>query len=112
MDFDVEMKTRDGVVLRADIVRPDISAKVPVILSRTPYNKAVQFNTNHHLRPVAAAKAGYAYVLQDVRGRYASEGEWDFKDLTAGNIEDGYDTVEWLASEPWCDGHIGMAGGS
>jgi uncharacterized protein len=112
MDFDVEMKTRDGVVLRADVVRPDISAKVPVILARTPYNKAVQFNSQIHLRPVAAAKAGYAYVIQDVRGRYASEGEWDFKDLTAGNVDDGYDTVEWLASEPWCDGHIGMAGGS
>ena len=45
MDFDVEMKTRDGVVLRADVVRPDISAKVPVILARTPYNKSVQFNS-------------------------------------------------------------------
>jgi putative CocE/NonD family hydrolase len=112
MDFDVEMKTRDGVVLRADVIRPDIAGKVPAILARTPYNKAMQFSMQTHLRPVTAAKAGYAYVIQDIRGRYTSEGEWDFKDLTSANIDDGYDTVEWLASEPWCDGNIGMAGGS
>lgn len=112
MDFDVEMKTRDGVVLRADVIRPDISTPVPAILARTPYNKAMQLNMQSHLRPVAAAQAGYAYVLQDIRGRYASEGAWDFKDLTSANIDDGVDAVEWVASEPWCDGNVGMAGGS
>ena len=112
MDFDVEMKTRDGVILRADVIRPDIEAKVPAILARTPYNKSMQFNMQSHLRPVAAAQAGYAYVIQDIRGRYRSEGEWDFKDLTAANIDDGFDAVEWVSSEPWCDGNVGMAGGS
>jgi len=112
IDFDVEMKTRDGVVLRADVIRPDIKAKVPAILARTPYDKTGQFSMLSHLRPVTAAKAGYAYVIQDIRGRYASEGEWDFKDLTSANIDDGVDAVEWVASEPWCDGHVGMAGGS
>ncbi len=112
MDFDLEMKTRDGVVLRADVMRPDISAKVPAILARTPYNKAMQFSMQSHLRPLTAAKAGYAYVIQDIRGRYASEGEWDVKDLTSANVDDGFDAVEWLASEPWCDGNVGMAGGS
>jgi putative CocE/NonD family hydrolase len=111
-DFDVEMKTRDGIVLRADVIRPDISTPVPAILARTPYNKSMQFNMQTHLRPVVAAQAGYAYVIQDIRGRYASEGEWDFKDLTTANIADGYDAVEWVASEPWCDGNVGMAGGS
>ncbi|MBV8959338.1 MAG: CocE/NonD family hydrolase [Actinobacteria bacterium] len=112
MDFDVEMKTRDGVILRADVIRPDISAKVPAILARTPYNKGREINGLVHFRPVAAAKAGYAFVIQDIRGRFASEGEWDFKDLTSANVDDGFDTVEWVASEPWCDGNVGMAGGS
>jgi putative CocE/NonD family hydrolase len=62
--------------------------------------------------PQTAAQAGYAYVIQDIRGRYASEGEWNFQDLTAGNVDDGVDTIEWVASEPWCDGNVGMAGGS
>src|SRR5207249_11348482 len=106
------MKTRDGVILRADVVRPDISAKVPAIVARTPYNKTMQFNMQKYCPPVTAAMAGYASVIQDIRGRYASEGEWNFKDLTAGNVDDGVDTVEWVASEPWCDGNVGMAGGS
>lgn len=112
MDFDVEMKTRDGVILRADVIRPDITAKVPAILARTPYNKSMQFHMQRQFPPTAAAQAGYAYVIQDIRGRYASEGEWDFKDLTSANINDGHDAVEWVASEPWCDGNVGMAGGS
>ncbi|HVV35409.1 MAG TPA: CocE/NonD family hydrolase [Acidimicrobiales bacterium] len=112
IDYDVEMKTRDGVILRADVVRPDINAKVPAIVSRTPYNKGVQFATNRYCPPWTAAQAGYAYVLQDIRGRFASEGEWDFKDLTAANVDDGYDTIEWVASQPWSDGNVGMAGGS
>ena len=112
IDTDVEMKTRDGVVLRADVIRPDISAKVPAILARTPYSKAMQFNMQRYLPPVTAALAGYAFVIQDIRGRFASEGEWDFKDLTSANVDDGVDAVEWLAGESWCDGNVGMAGGS
>ncbi len=111
-DFDVEMETRDGVILRADVVRPDISSKVPAIVARTPYNKTLQFNMQRYCPPVTAAMAGYAFVIQDIRGRFASEGEWNFKDLTAANVDDGVDTVEWVASEPWCDGNVGMAGGS
>ena len=112
IDYDVEMKTRDGVTLRADIVRPDIAAKVPAIVARTPYSKGAQFASQRYCPPWTAAQAGYAFVLQDIRGRYGSEGEWDFKDLTAANVDDGVDTIEWVASEPWCDGNVGMAGGS
>jgi putative CocE/NonD family hydrolase len=112
IDTDVEMTARDGVVLRADVIRPDITAKVPAILVRTPYGKAAQFNMQRYCPPVTAAAAGYAYVIQDIRGRYASEGEWDFKDLTAANVDDGVHAVEWVAAEPWCDGNVGMAGGS
>jgi putative CocE/NonD family hydrolase len=112
IDRNVEMQTRDGITLRADVVRPDIKAKVPAIVSRTPYDKNSQFSSNTYCPPVTAAIAGYATVLQDIRGRYKSEGEWDFVNLREANIEDGYDTIEWVASQDWCDGNVTMAGGS
>jgi hypothetical protein len=112
IDRNVEMQTRDGITLRADVVRPDISSKVPAIVSRTPYDKNMQFSMNAYCPPYTAAQAGYAYVLQDIRGRYASEGEWDFVNLREANIDDGYDTIEWVASQDWCDGNVTMAGGS
>jgi putative CocE/NonD family hydrolase len=107
-----EMTARDGTVLRADIVRPNIKAKVPAIVARTPYDKNQQFQMQGYLPPYTAAQAGYAFVFQDIRGRYASEGEWDFVNLKAANVEDGYDTIEWVSSQDWCDGNVGMAGGS
>ena len=112
IDRNVEMQTRDGVTLRADVVRPDIASKVPAILARTPYDKSMQFNMMRGLAPVDAAINGYAFVIQDIRGRYASEGEWDFVNLKSANEDDGYDSVEWVASQDWCDGNVGMAGGS
>ena len=112
IDPDVEMKTRDGVILRADVIRPEIASPVPAILVRTPYEKTNQFHSMQFLNPYVAAQHGFAMVIQDIRGRFKSEGEWDFVDLTSANAPDGYDCVEWVASEPWCDGHVGMAGGS
>lgn len=108
IDHDVPMQTRDGVTLRADVFRPDDSARRPAILSRTPYDKRNSWNSAY-LDGVQAARAGYAYVIQDVRGRFASEG-----DYLPGQPEgkDGYDAVEWVASEPWCDGTVGMTGSS
>jgi uncharacterized protein len=107
---DVEMQTRDGVVLRADVYRPDVDEKVPAILVRTPYDKS---NHSYRLMPtMAAAKAGFAMVVQDVRGRFASEGDWDLANMHDVEAADGYDAVEWAASQAWCDGAIGMFGGS
>ena len=100
----VTMKTRDGVVLHADIYRPTADGKFPVLLQRTPYNK--DGGRGFGLK---AAARGYLVVIQDVRGRYASEGEWyTFKHES----EDGYDAVEWAASLPNSDGRVGMFGGS
>ena len=85
----VPMKTRDGVTLRADIYWPATEGKYPTLLQRTPYNKsnAADFASQ-------AAVRGYLVVIQDVRGRYTSDGEWyPFKHET----EDGYDAVEWAA---------------
>jgi putative CocE/NonD family hydrolase len=100
----VAMKTRDGVTLRADIYRPSREGSFPVLLQRTPYNKdnAADFGRKAALR-------GYMVVVQDVRGRYTSEGEWyPFKHET----QDGFDTVEWAAALHGSNGKVGMFGGS
>ncbi len=101
---DVAMKTRDGITLYADLYHAEGDQKLPVLLQRTPYNKA---NGNDFGRRAAAA--GYLVVIQDVRGRYTSEGEWyPFKH----EVEDGFDTVEWAAALPNSNGKVGMFGGS
>ncbi len=98
------MKTRDGVTLRADIYRPAADGSYPVLLTRTPYNKD---NTASFGQKAAAR--GFMVVAQDVRGRFASEGEWyPFKHET----DDGYDTVEWAAALPRSNGKVGMFSGS
>jgi putative CocE/NonD family hydrolase len=104
VEHNVAMKTRDGVTLRADIYRPAGEGDYPVLLQRTPYNKTgtAEFGRK-------AVQRGYMVVVQDVRGRYASEGEWyTFKH----EGEDGYDAVEWAASLPHANGKVGMFGGS
>jgi putative CocE/NonD family hydrolase len=100
----VAMKTRDGVTLRADVYRPGGDGTFPVLLQRTPYNKD---NAADIARKGVAR--GFMVVVQDVRGRYTSEGEWyTFKH----EIDDGYDTVEWAATLPHSNGKVGMFGGS
>jgi len=103
---DVAMKTRDGVTLYADIYRPKSDDKFPVILMRTPYDKSV----NWAVAPVyKMVSRGYVVIIQDVRGRYTSEGEWyPFRHEQA----DGYDTVEWAAALPYSNGKVGMMGAS
>jgi predicted acyl esterase len=86
VDREVPAKMRDGVVLRADIYRPKADGKFPVLLTRTPYDKHGEVDFG-----LLAAAHGYVVVAQDVRGRFASEGEWyTFK----YESQDGYDTVE------------------
>ncbi|MDR3738767.1 MAG: CocE/NonD family hydrolase [Terracidiphilus sp.] len=98
------MKTRDNVVLRADVYRPAGEGPFPVLLQRTPYDK----NNAADFALLAVAR-GYMVVVQDVRGRYTSDGEWyTFKH----EIDDGYDTVEWAAALPHSNGKVGMFGGS
>jgi putative CocE/NonD family hydrolase len=98
------MKTRDGVTLMADVYRPAGDGAFPVLLQRTPYNKdgGLEFAAE-------AVARGYMVVIQDVRGRYASDGEWyPFK----SEQNDGFDTVEWAAALPHSSGKVGMFGGS
>ena len=102
----VPMKTRDGVTLYSDVYRPNSPDKFPVILMRTPYDKSVDWAVSPAQDIVAR---GYVLIIQDVRGRYTSEGEWyPFKHEQA----DGYDTVEWAASLPCSNGKVGMMGAS
>jgi putative CocE/NonD family hydrolase len=104
IERNVAMQTRDGVTLRADIYRPAGDGTFFVLLQRTPYNKD---NTAVFARKAAAR--GYMVVAQDVRGRFASEGEWyTFKH----EINDGYDAVEWAAALPHSNGKVGMFSGS
>ncbi|HEV3511354.1 MAG TPA: CocE/NonD family hydrolase [Candidatus Sulfotelmatobacter sp.] len=106
IQYNVPMKTRDGVTLHADIYRPDSDDKFPVILMRTPYDKSVDWAISPAFKIV---ERGYVFIIQDVRGRYTSEGEWyPFKHEQA----DGYDSVEWAASLPYSNGKVGMMGGS
>ncbi|HEX3793840.1 MAG TPA: CocE/NonD family hydrolase [Acidimicrobiales bacterium] len=106
------MKTRDGVVLRADIIRPETSEPVPAIVSRTPYDKGIRLGSFAHLNALDAAKAGFAVVYQDIRGRFASEGEWSLMGWDSVEQDDGFDCIEWVASQDWCNGRVGMIGGS
>jgi uncharacterized protein len=100
----VKATMRDGVVLRADIYRPRSEGKFPVLLERTPYDK-----NGGLLFGMKAAAKGYVVIIQDVRGRYTSDGEWY---VFKHESDDGYDAVEWAASLPFADGRVGMFGGS
>src|SRR5450755_645438 len=101
---DVAMKTRDGVTLYADIFRPKADGQFPVLLQRTPYGKSNDISI-----ALRGAARGYVMIIQDVRGRFASEGEWY---VFKHESEDGYDTVEWAAALPYSNGKVGMWGGS
>jgi putative CocE/NonD family hydrolase len=109
VERNVDVPMRDGAILRADVYRPAAPGRYPVLLTRTPYNKARLIMAGSALDPVEGAERGYAVVLQDVRGRYASDGEFNpfFQE-----IYDGYDTVEWAGTRDWSDGNVGMYGGS
>ena len=98
---------RDGVVLYADVYRPAGDGQHPVLVSRTPYSTE-RFPSAYDAA-VYFARRGYVFVFQDVRGRHESEGRWD---PYRNEMDDGYDTVEWAARQPWSNGKVGMQGGS
>ncbi len=106
---DTMVKMRDGVSLATDIYLPSrdgrpIDGKYPVLLCRTPYNKET---TSAICRNFASH--GYAVVIQDTRGRYKSEGVWH---MMTDDGRDGFDAASWIVTQPWCNGKIGMFGGS
>ena len=105
----VEGAMRDGVVLRADVWRPDKPGRFPVLLTRTPYDKThPRISLSASLDPRRVVPHDYVMVFQDTRGRFASDGNPN--DFSRTNVEDGYDTVEWAANLPYSDGNVGMFG--
>jgi putative CocE/NonD family hydrolase len=102
---DTRVPMRDGVTLSADLYLPDGGdGPWPTLLARTPYDNNLQLEQG-----VFWAQHGYAYVAQDVRGRYDSDGAfvpWIHE------TDDAADTLDWLGDQPWCDGKVGMSGGS
>ena len=108
---DVPVPMRDGTVLRADVWIPDRGDPVPVLLERLPYDKSVSVVTTVEagIDPLRAVDAGYAVVIQDTRGRYASDGEFA---PYVHELRDGADTVQWCAELPFSNGRVGMFGAS
>ena len=111
IDKNVMVPMRDGVRLATDVYWLDGAAPAPVLLSRTPYDKehALVGSTGVPFDILRAVQAGYAVMIQDVRGRYGSEGEFDpmFQET-----RDGVDTIAWAAGQPWSRGVVGTFGGS
>jgi predicted acyl esterase len=99
---------RDGVQLATDVYLPDGSGPFPAVLVRLPYDK----NGRYCWMPFIASHfiaRGYAFLPQDVRGRFRSEGE---PVAFVGEVPDGYDTIEWITRQPWSNGEVGMWGDS
>ena len=106
LEYDVRIPMRDGVTLSADIYRPNAPGRFAVILVRTPYDNGTKPNA---IRGRFWASHGYAYVVQDVRGRGDSDGV--FYPLI-NEAQDGYDTQTWCGKQPWSTGKVGMLGAS
>jgi len=109
VERDVSVPMRDGVILRADVYRPDENRPGPAIVYRTPYDKSRPMVPVAAIDPERAVDAGFVLVCQDTRGRHASGGEFT---PFAYERQDGYDTVEWAAAQTWCTGEVAMAGRS
>ena len=107
VEFDVPVKMRDGATLRANVYRPSQEGRWPVLLTRLPYGKDQPLG-GAIVDPVQAARRGYVVIVQDTRGRFASEGEWRFEN----EADDGVDTIAWAAGLPYSDGQVGMYGAS
>ena len=103
---------RYGTTPRADITRPEAESRFPVLLERTLYNKEIGSENAVGAAEYFASR-GYVVIIQDVSGRFASEGDfYPFLDDGTGSNRDGYDTVECLADQPWSNGRIGTIGGA
>jgi uncharacterized protein len=105
VEKDVAVPMRDGAVLRADVLRPKNNGSFPVLVYRTPYGK--EFALKDYTTFRHAVERSYAVVVEDVRGRYSSGGNFLAYQQEG---HDGYDTIEWAASQPWSNGAVGTFG--
>jgi predicted acyl esterase len=123
VERDVMVPVRDGIKIAVDIYRPAGEGKFPALLAQSPYGKDTQmfdtppqpFGKSIFEASIECGDAnfyatrGYVYVIADVRGTGHSEGMYEGL-FSHHEGEDGYDVVEWLAQQPWCDGNVGLAG--
>jgi len=111
IDQKVMMPMRDGIRLSTDIYRPKGNGKYPIVFSRTPYNFNTWVDGKMTTRTLEdayqAVSRGYVYVVQNERGRFFSEGEWD---ILGTPITDGYDALEWMSKQAWSNGKVGLIG--
>lgn len=111
IDQKIMMPMRDGVRLATDVYRPNTDQPVPIIFSKTPYNFNTwgdgEERTRTYARAYEAVKRGYAYVVQNERGRYFSEGVWD---ILGTPTTDGYDAFTWMKEQSWSNGKVGTLG--
>lgn len=116
LEENVYVEMRDGIKLAVDIYRPETEGRYPAILSKCIYLKEIQQQhpmLSHSIEAGATAfyvPTGYIHVICQARGAGMSQGKWEF--LGTKEQEDGYDVIEWIARQPWCDGNVGMIGDS
>ena len=110
LEQDVPVRMRDGVILYADVYRPAGPGRYPLLLCRTPYGRELSPLMILTMSPLQAVQAGYVVVIQDTRGRGASQGRFAYVAQLPQEGPDGYDTVEWAASLPYANGEVGMFG--
>lgn len=106
IDKNVRVPMHDGVQLSADVFRPKTTEKCPVIVMRTPYGKRGNIHPYKQMGSLFASQ-GYVCVIQDVRGRYLSDGEYD---PFQNEGHDGFTTVEWAGTQPWSNGKVALYG--
>ena len=107
IEHNLPIKLRDGTMTYADVYRPDAPGAFPALLQRTPYDKSAPTMRMSTIDPIHAAARGYAAVVQDVRGRYTSEGEFY---TFVNESDDGHASIDAVASQSWCSGKVGMWG--
>jgi putative CocE/NonD family hydrolase len=113
VEQNVPVPMQDGTVLRADVYRPQVEGRYPVLVGRVGYKLRDWVMDFYTPTGEYYARRGYVVVWQNVRGTFASEGRFHpYGDDAWGANRDGYDTVEWAATQPWSDGKVGMLGGS
>jgi predicted acyl esterase len=116
LDENVRVAMRDGITLAADVYRPETPGRYPVLFSLSPYSKDIQQQPPQFSHAIESGATGfyvahgYVHVIAQGRGCGRSQGQWRW--FEEHERTDGYDMIEWIAQQPWCDGNVGMIGDS
>jgi len=110
LELGTKVRMRDGRRLSSDVFRPDAEGRFPVILTRTPYRTVEGYQKAQNDEALFFAGRGYAYVIQDCRGKNDSEGV--YRPFQDDDARDGFDTLAWCARQPWSNGSLGTIGAS